>query len=382
MRNRLLLGLLLSTFLAGGFWFWRQSSPDSRLREGQAALARGEFDRAAALAGVLGTEGSHDHALLLRGEIALVQGNPVAALDQLNRIRDRGDLQVQALPLVGRAHLALGNVREAQRTFAYLLTLRPDDLDGLRGLAAAAFDLGAWPQAVEHCRKWAALDPKDGRPERLIGLMNKDLGRYPQAIAAYTAALGKDLKETVRQEVREESAECRLKQKEYKEAYSVLEESPQEYRRRARFLVLWGDCLRGLGQGEEARKAAAAALAASPADPGALRLQGRLLLEADRAAEAVPYLEKAAAVPPKEFENHYLLSLAYARLGKTEAAMKEQREVDAIQATMDALTKLTEAMLRTPGDGAIHLELAAQYERMEMRELAAKHRSLAAEMKR
>lgn len=382
MRNRLVLGLLLLLFLVGAFWLARGTAPETRLHTGRAALQQGDFDQAGAQAALLENEDHFDHALLLRGEAALLQRDPARALDLLNRLQDRGELQLQAIPLVGRAHLALGNVREAQRTFAYLLTRRPDDLDGLRGLAAAAFDLGAWPQAVDHCRQWAALDPRDGRPERLIGLMNKDLGRYPQAIEAYSTALGKNLTQEVRQEVREELAECRLKQKEYREAYAALEGSPPEYRSRARFLVLWGDCQRGLGEGEEARRAAAAALAAAPADPAALRLQGRLLLEADRPEEALPFLEKAAAIPPKEFENHHLLGLAYARLGQTEAAKKHQREVDAIQGTMDALTKLTEALLRTPGDSAIHLELAEQYDRMEMRDLAAKHRRLAADTKR
>ena len=49
-------------------------------------------------------------------------------------------------------------------------------------------------------------------------------------------------------------------------------------------------------------------------------LLGRLLLDQDRPAEAVPHLEKACQLNPNEANAFYVLSQAQSRLGQTEAA--------------------------------------------------------------
>src|SRR5205085_1866437 len=63
----------------------------------------------------------------------------------------------------------------------------------------------------------------DGRPGRLVGLIEKDLGQYRAAVAAYREALARDLKDLVKEEVRVELAESLLKLKEYAEALNVLD---------------------------------------------------------------------------------------------------------------------------------------------------------------
>src|SRR5262249_23494158 len=141
----------------------------------------------------------------------------------LNQIEDQAEIRHQAISLCGQCHLQLGQLAEAERVFTFLCNQNPDDLDGHRGLAALTFDLGAFTRAIRHCQEWARLDPEDGRPHRFMGLIRKDLSQIDEAIPCYQDALQRHLKESVKEEVRLELAECQIKRKEFDEAVKTLE---------------------------------------------------------------------------------------------------------------------------------------------------------------
>ncbi|MCX7324098.1 MAG: hypothetical protein NTZ14_06595, partial [Hyphomicrobiales bacterium] len=62
-----------------------------------------------------------------------------------------------------------------------------------RGLAVIAYDLGELSKALVHLKRVSELDPKDSRPSRLSGLINKDMSQDPDAEAAYREALRRGL---------------------------------------------------------------------------------------------------------------------------------------------------------------------------------------------
>ncbi len=61
---------------------------------------------------------------------------------------------------------------------------------------------------------------------------------------------------------------------------------------------------------------------------------GKLLLDDGKAAEAIPYLERASRANPGDYENAYELALAYARGGQYERARTQTRTMLAAQRTV------------------------------------------------
>lgn len=375
----MLLALPLLLGLGWGVWFlW--PGPESWLREGQRALERNDLTRAEFLAARLEINNYRDQALLLRGELQLQLGQPSQALMLLNQIVGQSDVRLQAVALAGRCLLQLGDLLEAERTFSYLLSQRSEDVAAHRGLAAVYYDLGALALAGRHCEEWARLEPMDGRPPRLMGLISKDLGHFQQAVEHYESALARNLKHHVKDEVRLEQAECWLRLREYHKALGVLDGVGPESAGVAQARVSRAEALRGLGRGPEALGLAEKAVAADPRNAAALRLQGQLLLEADQAREALPLLEQAAALAPEDYLAHHLLAQAYARSGRTREAAAKQLQVKQLQNTMDELTKLTQSVMASPKDAALHLRMAECYEQLALPAMAARHRRIASQL--
>jgi len=81
-----------------------------------------------------------------------------------------------------------------------------------------------------------------------------------------------------------------------------------------------GMVLDRLGQRDEARQAYESGVRLSPDNVTLRLLLGRLLLDENRPADAVPHLERACQLNPNEANAFYVLSQAQRRLGQTEAA--------------------------------------------------------------
>src|SRR5439155_878344 len=81
----------------------------------------------------------------------------------------------------------------------------------------------------------------------------RDMEEPKIAIAAYEEALRRDLKDFVRAEVKEELAECLVKQADYEHALALLGDCGPRAEREPLLLALRGDCLIGLQRSDEAR---------------------------------------------------------------------------------------------------------------------------------
>src|SRR5262249_3188699 len=104
-RRRLLAFVCLGAalLLAGGAatrWY-HSRQPDHRLHLGQQALERGDRDTTRQLVAALERAGHKDHANLLRADILYRDGEYLHALDTLNRIREEGNLRLQAATVAG-----------------------------------------------------------------------------------------------------------------------------------------------------------------------------------------------------------------------------------------------------------------------------------------
>jgi tetratricopeptide (TPR) repeat protein len=388
-RGRLLLLAVLGLSAGGaaGWWYWHTSRPDYRVRQAQRALRLGDFGTAETAADSLKRDGHTNEALLLRGEAMLLRGEArnrkedvVSALKLLNQIDGTSPCNTEAICLSGRCMLRLGNLLEAERSFAFVLTEDPDFLDAHRGLMAVYYDLGAHGDAQEHAERWAELAPRDGRPKRFIGLLCKDHGDCRQAIAAYRAALDRDLTEGVRQEVIIELAECHIKLTEWDAALEVLASSKPPANLLARVETARAECARARGNAREARELVTSALAADPNHTAALRLRAQVAMDAGDVGQAVDDLERAAALAPAEFETMHLLGRAYGQLGQSDHALRAQERVKEIQGHFDELTRLTREATERPKDARLHQKMAAIYAQLRMPEMEAAQRRVAAHL--
>jgi hypothetical protein len=132
-----LAGLCVLLALAAGWWR-HASRPGYRLQRGREALQRHDYDAAGAIADCLEAAGEADRAQLLRGESLMRLRRFADALAALNRIRDTGELRLEAAVLSARCLLEL---RQALRAYAWVLSQDPDQVDAYRGLTAIAYDL-------------------------------------------------------------------------------------------------------------------------------------------------------------------------------------------------------------------------------------------------
>ncbi|MFO0867005.1 MAG: tetratricopeptide repeat protein [Gemmataceae bacterium] len=360
-----------------GYRFYSQTSPRHQYEEARKAIANSDMALASLIEDSLFRNGDQAYADLVYAERHLALGDPKRALAKLPDPGADENLRLDAAGVAGRGFLGLGNLQEAERAFAFVRSKRPNDLDSVRGLVAVYYDLGAWPRAVEFARSWSELDPTDGRPHRLKGMIRKELSQFELAIEEYQTAIKKDLKPHVRQEAREELAECLIGLQRFSDALKLVDETPDEFRADPWFLPARGECLLGLGLSSAAAEEASKAIMVAKPSAAAYLLYGRLLLEQGKAEEAIPVLAKAAEASPRSFRPHHLLSQAYSQVGKTSESKIHREQVAEIQSLMDRLTQLTKDLLDQPHDGARRREMAALYDRMRMPEMAERSRRLA-----
>jgi tetratricopeptide (TPR) repeat protein len=382
---------------AVGWYYPWNNTPEYRLGCGEAALRGNNFDRAEEIALRLEADGFKDQGFLLRGEAFFRQGegyydsnqpSQAAALllrsqKELNKIHDKGALRLAAAILIGKAQLYLRQPAEAVHAFRFVLSEDPDNIDAHRGLASIYFEQGAMQLAIQHLERVAALDPEDGRPHRLMGLIYKDLEQWNDAVVHYEEALRRRLPGQVREQdpskVRQELAQCLLKLGQFARAQEVLRECEPLPEDEALVEALGAECFFGLNQNEQASQILDRALAAFPVQLELLRLRGKLYLSDKQPQRAVELLQRAVRLDHHDFESRYQLSLALQQLGRTAEAQEEEQHLKQTQQYRAELARLNQEAVTKPWDEQVRLRMAELCDRLEKPALATMWRRAAAE---
>jgi tetratricopeptide (TPR) repeat protein len=370
-RPSLLLaaGLAVLLALAGGVcarWY-TTTRPDARLRSGEEALRRGDEAAAERLVLLLQAAGAKDHAYLLRGQICFHRAKPLLdagqesaaapllrqALEAWNRIRDRGDVRLRAAALSGQCFLYLGEPAQAQRAFDFVVAERPDDVDAHRGLAAIYYDQGALKQALHHLDEVARLDPQDGRPHRLMGVILAELDQPGEAVPCFREALRRRLGGQATAEARVELAECLVKLREYDQARAALEGSEGQ-----QAVALRAQCLWEQGKVAEARPLLDQALAAYPGFGLLLHLRARVHAADGEPAAAAALLERALDLDRHDYACRYQLAQVYETLGRAADAAEQRQLAEKTKDTLAEVKRLTEDAVNRPADAAVRRRLA------------------------
>jgi tetratricopeptide (TPR) repeat protein len=381
---------------AAGWYFPWNYTPDYRLRCGQQAVRQFEIDRAEEIALRLEADGHKDYAHLLRGESYFWQGRPYADVNQLstagpllvkalgefNKIRDQGDLLVEATTYLGQCYLYLKQPFEAELALQFVLSKQPDNVEAHRGLAVLYHDQGALGQALRHLQKVADLDPHDGRPLRLMGLIYKDLEQYSEAITSYEEALRRDLPAQNREQapaaVRKELAECLVHQNQYDKALEVLQQFEPLPEDVPAVQALRGECLWGRERGQEARTVLDQALVNYPNSPELLRVRGKIHLDDGNYPKAVELFENALRLDRHDHICRYQLGQAYEKMGRKTEAEEQKRLLAQTHKDLEELSRLNREVFNSPWDLNKRLRLIELCEKLDKPDLAAMWRKAAA----
>lgn len=380
----LTLGLLVLAGAAGGAWWWHASrGPERQFQRGLTALQRGEPEEALRVADVLDEDGASAHAALLRAEVLFAQARPFlgsedksaavpvmrAALREIRTANEEPSLQVDAAVIAGQCLFYLGNLHAAEGALRYVLSERPDQIDVHRALAALYYDLGANVSAVEHLREVARLDPNDGQPHRLMGLIHKFMDKFPEAAAHYEDALRRYLPGRKWEEAQVELAEVEIRLSRFDRALAALDRLDREAAAQEVATILRAEAIAGDAPPARAQAVLDEALRRYPRAARLLQLQAELLTRQGNPEKAVLSLEKAVQLAPRDATARYKLGQLYRRLGRAADAKEQDRLMEETRQMLVKVNALTHRASTEPWDPRVRRELADLFRQMGPPEL-------------
>lgn len=354
---RLIAVVLVSATLAG-VWVWRSGSrntPEELFQQGLLAIQKQDWLEVLRCANELKRNPKFaKEQRLFRGIYHLKTGAFAVAMKEFQRLEPVGAIREPALLYAGEALYRLDRILEAESMFVTLATEHPENADAHRWLAGIAHDLGDMNRSMDELKLLIRLDPSDYRPYILQGKMNVDIELYRDAIDAYTRAEALHPPERILAEILPEMARSQIQIREYSAARETLARAP----RSALVLALDADCRSNLGDEPGARLQIKDALKRDPELTYALRLLGRLELDAGHPDAAIEPLRKVVERDLSDHESRHQLAEALRLTGKISEANEATREYTRTIEINHQLTELLRESIDSPQDAEIRERMA------------------------
>jgi predicted Zn-dependent protease len=350
-----------------GIGAWRitvevQASRD--LREGRAALVRGEFDLARErLANCLKTWPGSAEAHFLSARAARRTGDLAAAARSLN-VAERYEWVPEAIDLE-RALIAVqtGSLANVENYLIHCVSKDHPDTDLiLEVLVPLYIQNYRLTQAQAYLQEWVKRKPDAVRAWLLLGDVDERLQLTKDAADAYAEAVGRGPDQRDAQlrlaKVLVELHRAAEAQPHFEE---LLRKTPQD----AEVRLGLARCHIDLGHGDQARalldelfkeQVKADAVLQQPGHAEALAERGRLELEAGRASEAEPWLRQAVESKPFEVPFLYLLLRCLKQRDKEAEAAALQVKLHQCEEALNRLRALTKAIAQSPHDAELRYE--------------------------
>jgi tetratricopeptide (TPR) repeat protein len=230
----------------------------------------------------------------------------------------RQQREFRRLVAVGDAALTHDRTSEAIEAFSGAIALKGDSMLPYLKRGDTYRHRGELEAALRDLRRAAALDPGAPRPAELLGDVNATLGRYPQAVEQYHRYLALD--------DRAPRVLYKLALAYYRDGRAAAAVEPLKRAlglddRLAEAPYLLGLCLWTLGQPTEAAAALSHAVRLMPTLAAAREALAQLASANGHWREGLEQLEALAALEPSRAERLVNVGLAYARLGRRDAAV-------------------------------------------------------------
>jgi len=341
--------------------------PLRRFAKAKAALQAGDLDRVAAEAKLLDRDPRFAlHQSFLRGAALLREGKSQKALGEFEKCHDHPDLEQETWVLTGQAFYQIGETGRAKLCWERALVLDSDLLDAHRWLGVMYYDLGAMDNALKHLQRVSDLDPKDPRPDRLMGLINKDYERTHLAVTHYRESLRRDPDQADAEEIRLELAEAEIKQKEFAAALATSKICTPSARQR----VIQAECYLNLGDHKSAQRLVTGVLSDSPDDFKALLLNGQILMESGEIDQAVASFRKSVDRNPSDYHARFQLVQSLRRTGQDEEADRHEKVSDELRETWSKFSDLHIDAIDQPTNAEVRCEIGALAEKLDRLDLA------------
>jgi tetratricopeptide (TPR) repeat protein len=249
----------------------------------------------------------------------------------------RQEREFQRLIAAGDAALAQDDTYGAIEAFSGALALKRDSMLAHLKRGDTYRRRGELDAALRDLREAAALDPAAPRPMELLGDVNAAMGRHERAAEHYRGFTQLDDRSP---RVLYKLALALYRNGQMDQAIEPLRHAVAIDDRFTEAHYLLGMCLRDQS-GDEALRALTRAVEINPAFAAAREELADIYERAERRTEAVEQLEALAALEPTRFERLITAGLAYARWGRTDAA----------------ILTLGRAVERFPDDAAVYTAL-------------------------
>lgn len=361
------LVVLLILMLCGSLAYQWWADPERHFRSGMEGVVKNDRDKieraVAALEDIPAYRAQH---AFLQASLRMRDGQPERALRLALSSQDHPDVEADARVLAGEAAYRLGAAGNAQRLWEDALARDPECVAAHQWLGVLYFDLGAMDNAIFHLQTVSRLSPEDPRPDRLMGLINLDYERPEVAIPHYRETLRRSPDQPDVETVWLELAECHIKQREYEAAMESLRhcgDSPQKQR-------LTAQCQMNLGEIDEAKRLAKAALKAEPENLESLQLNADIALIDGDVGEAAELLRKAAEVDPFDHGTRTQLAQVLGRIGLEEEADKHSQRAEELQSLWQRFSDLQIDAINERTNAAIRFEIGQLADQLGRPELA------------
>jgi len=230
----------------------------------------------------------------------------------------RQEREFQRLIAAGDAALASDQTYGAIEAFSGALALKGDSMVAHLKRGDTYRRRGELTAALRDLRQAASLDPSAPRPVELLGDVNTAMGRYDRAADHYRTFIELDDRSP---RVLYKLALASYRSGQVQEAIAPLRNAIAMNDRFTEAHYLLGMCLRDRGENEEALRALTRASEINPAFAAAREELVDLFERAGRQQDALDQLEALAALEPARAERLVGVGLAYARWGRTDAAI-------------------------------------------------------------
>jgi predicted Zn-dependent protease len=202
-------------------------------------------------------------------------------------------------------------------------------------------------------RRWLEREPDRLEAWALRANVSQKLQKIEEALASYRRILELD---PDNDDARLQMAGHLAQRNQVKEALRHFEHLHRKLGDTPAVLKGLACCRRLQNQPDEARRLLDAVLAQQPRDWRALAERGRLALQFESAAEAEPWLRRAAAAAPNETDVYYSLAQCLEQLGQHREAEEVVARLKRVETDLARMADLCRQIARTPHDPALRCE--------------------------
>ncbi len=357
--------LLLMLIASVAYQAWQ--SPRRHFLAGMRAVrdnSRADVERA-----IGSLEGSATYELpqaYLKGWLQLQAGQADEALALAVSAQDHPDVEVESRVLAGQAAYRLGAAGNAKVFWEEALARDPDYLAAHQWLGVLYYDVGAMDNAMLHLRAVSRLAPEDYRPDRFMGLINRDYERPDVAIPHYLESLRRAPNQPDVETVWLELAECQIKQREYEAAMKSLSHCGESTRQKR----LTARCLMNIGDLDDARRLARQSLLERPEDVDAIQLNAEIALIDGEVEAAAQLLETAMRFHPFSHGVRTQLAQVLGRLGRDAESTEQSARAEELQKLWQRFSDLQIEAINRATDAPIRYEIGLLAKQLGKPELA------------